>query len=50
AGILGAAVAPYIAEYLVQHFSVSYISYYLFVSSFISLVCFIGFTDEEISH
>ncbi|WP_438721986.1 MFS transporter [Bartonella rochalimae] len=49
AGILGAAVAPYIAEYLVQHFSVSYISYYLFVSSFISLVCFIGFKDEEIS-
>ncbi|WP_336279051.1 MFS transporter [Bartonella sp. CB175] len=50
AGILGASLAPYIAEYLVQHFDTSYIGYYLLLSSFISLICFIGFTDDEISN
>ncbi|WP_336287855.1 MULTISPECIES: MFS transporter [unclassified Bartonella] len=49
-GIVGGALAPYIAEYLVQHFDISYIGYYLLLSSFISLVCFIGFRDDEISN
>ncbi|WP_332066117.1 MFS transporter [Bartonella sp. CB189] len=49
-GIVGASLAPYIAEYLVQHFDASYIGYYLFLSSFISLICFVGFTDDEISN
>ncbi|EJF86696.1 MFS transporter [Bartonella rattimassiliensis] len=50
AGIVGASFAPYIAEYLVQHFGISYIGYYLLLASFISLICFIGFTDDEISN
>ncbi|WP_455481151.1 MFS transporter [Bartonella sp. B12(2025)] len=49
-GIVGASLAPYIAEYLVQHFGTSYIGYYLLLSSFISLICFIGFTEDEISN
>ncbi|WP_336294133.1 MFS transporter [Bartonella sp. CB169] len=49
-GIVGASLAPYIAEYLVQHFDTSYIGYYLLFSSFISLICFIGFTEDEISN
>ncbi|WP_455477456.1 MFS transporter [Bartonella sp. B41] len=50
AGIAGASLAPYIAEYLRQNFDTSYIGYYLFLSSFISLICFIGFKDDEISN
>lgn len=50
AGIVGASLAPYISEYLVQHFGASYIGYYLLLSSFISLICFVGFTDDEISN
>ncbi|WP_455482416.1 MFS transporter [Bartonella sp. B35(2025)] len=50
AGIVGASLSPYISEYLVQHFDFSYIGYYLLLSSFISLICFIGFTDDEISN
>ncbi|WP_455475620.1 MFS transporter [Bartonella sp. B17] len=50
AGIIGGSLAPSIAEYLVQNFGISYIGYYLFASSFISLICFIGFTNEEISN
>ena len=49
AGIVGASFAPYIAETLVQNFGVKYIGYYLLASSFISLLCFVGFTDKEIS-
>ncbi|WP_273758024.1 MFS transporter [Bartonella sp. AU55XJBT] len=49
-GIVGASLAPYIAEYLVQHFDTSYIGYYLLLASFISLICFVGFTDDEISN
>ncbi|WP_074380821.1 MFS transporter [Bartonella doshiae] len=49
-GIVGASLAPYIAEYLVQHFNTSYIGYYLLLSSFISLICFVGFTEDEISN
>ncbi|AGF75626.1 MFS transporter [Bartonella vinsonii] len=49
-GIVGASLAPYIAEHLVQHFDSSYIGYYLLLSSFISLICFVGFTDDEISN
>lgn len=49
AGIVGASFAPYIAESLVQNFGVAYIGYYLLACSFISLICFVGFTDEEIS-
>ncbi|WP_208435233.1 MFS transporter [Bartonella phoceensis] len=48
-GIVGGSFAPYIAEYLVQHFDSSYIGYYLLLSSFISLLCFVGFKDDEIS-
>lgn len=48
-GIVGGSLAPYIAEYLVQHFDASYIGYYLFLASFISLLCFVGFKDDEIS-
>ncbi|WP_455478453.1 MFS transporter [Bartonella sp. B10] len=50
AGIVGASLAPYIAEYLVQHFGASYIGHYLLLSSFISLICFVGFTEDEISN
>ena len=50
AGIVGASFAPYIAETLVQNFGTTYIGYYLLLCSFISLTCFIGFTDKEISH
>lgn len=50
AGIVGASLAPYIAEHLVQHFGTSYIGYYLLLASFISLICFVGFTDDEISN
>ncbi|MHC5306827.1 MFS transporter [Bartonella sp. LJL80] len=49
AGIVGASFAPYIAESLVQNFGTAYIGYYLLLSAFISLICFVGFTDEEIS-
>ncbi|WP_273720579.1 MULTISPECIES: MFS transporter [unclassified Bartonella] len=49
-GIVGASLAPYIAEYLVQHFDTSYIGYYLLLASFISLLCFVGFTEDEISN
>ncbi|EJF90679.1 MFS transporter [Bartonella tamiae] len=49
AGIVGASFAPYIAETLVQNFGTAYIGYYLLLSAFISLTCFIGFTDKEIS-
>ncbi|AGF74355.1 permease, MFS superfamily [Bartonella australis AUST/NH1] len=49
AGIIGASVAPYIAEYLVQHFSAAYVGYYLLFCSLVSLICFVLFTDEEIS-
>lgn len=50
AGIIGASLAPYTAEYLVQNFGIAYVGYYLLLSSFISLICFIGFTDDEISN
>ncbi|WP_156850406.1 MFS transporter [Bartonella refiksaydamii] len=50
AGIIGASLAPYTAEYLVQNFGIAYVGYYLLLSSFISLTCFIGFTDDEISN
>ncbi|EJF80702.1 MFS transporter, metabolite:H+ symporter (MHS) family protein [Bartonella sp. DB5-6] len=50
ASIIGAALAPYTAEYLVQNFGIAYVGYYLLLSSFISLTCFIGFTDDEISN
>lgn len=50
AGIVGASFAPYIAEMLVQNFGTAYIGYYLLLCSFISLTCFVGFTDKEISH
>ncbi|WP_412058415.1 MFS transporter [Bartonella sp. DGB2] len=50
AGIAGASIAPYIAEYLVQNFGPAYIGYYLLLSSFISLLCFVGFTNDEISN
>ncbi|EJF78380.1 MFS transporter [Bartonella birtlesii] len=49
-GIVGASLAPYIAEYLVQNFDTSYIGYYLLLASFISLICFVGFTEDEISN
>jgi len=49
AGIVGASFAPYIAEKLVQNFGTAYIGYYLLFCSFISLTCFVGFTDKEIS-
>ncbi|OLY47830.1 MFS transporter [Bartonella apis] len=49
AGIVGASFAPYIAETLVQNFGTAYIGYYLLLCSFISLTCFVGFTDKEIS-
>jgi len=49
AGIVGASFAPYIAEKLVQNFGTTYLGYYLLFCSFISLACFIGFTDKEIS-
>ncbi|UNE53482.1 MFS transporter [Bartonella machadoae] len=49
-GIIGGSLAPYIAEYLVQHFDISYVGYYLFLASFISLLCFVGFKDDEISN
>lgn len=48
-GIVGAAAAPYVSESLVQHFGTAYVGYYLLLSSFISLICFVGFTNEEIS-
>ncbi|MCZ2328569.1 MFS transporter [Bartonella sp. F02] len=50
AGIAGASVAPYVAEYLVQNFGIAYVGYYLLFSSIISLICFVGFTDQEISN
>ncbi|MCZ2203780.1 MFS transporter [Bartonella sp. A05] len=49
-GIVGASIAPYIAEYLVQNFGTAYVGYYLLLSAFISLLCFVGFTNEEISN
>lgn len=50
AGIVGASFAPYIAEYLISHFGVVYVGYYVLLSAFISLTCFIGFNREEISN
>ncbi|OPB29314.1 MFS transporter [Bartonella sp. WD12.1] len=50
AGIVGGSFAPYIAESLVQYFDVTYVGYYLLFSAFISLICFICFTDKEISY
>lgn len=50
AGILGAAFAPTIAEWLYQNYNANYIGYYLFISAVISLICFLSFTDEEISN
>ncbi|WP_455474532.1 MFS transporter [Bartonella sp. B30(2025)] len=50
AGIVGGSLAPSITEYLVRNFGISYIGYYLFACAFISLICFIGFTNEEISN
>ncbi|MET3589430.1 MFS family permease [Bartonella silvatica] len=49
-GIVGASLAPYISEYLVQHLGASSLGYYLLLASFISLICFVGFTDDEISN
>lgn len=49
AGIVGAAFAPTIAEWLYQNYNANYIGYYLLISSLISLTCFLCFTDKEIS-
>lgn len=49
AGIVGASFAPYISEYLVQNYGTPYLGYYLLCSAIISLICFMIFTNKEIS-
>lgn len=50
--ILGAAVAPFIATWLVSAFNVSYVGYYLIIVCFISLIAILmmqELKDQDLS-